>query len=104
MKKPIQRSIGFDDKFPDEIKDKKQLQRLSSYLNYVSDYFKYIRIICEPLHKRLRKKATTWTESHTKLVKEIKQRVKHLLCINNPHPNALLIAELDTSYTIMEVY
>ena len=53
--KPIQRSIKLVDKFPNEIKDKKQLQRFLSCLNYVSDYFKALRIICEPLYKRLRK-------------------------------------------------
>ena len=54
-----------------------------------------MRIICELLYKRLGKNAPTWTESHTKLVTEIKQRVKHLPCINIPHPNALLIIEID---------
>ena len=38
--KPIQRSIEFANKFLDEIKDKKQLQRFLGCLNYVSDYFK----------------------------------------------------------------
>ena len=37
--KPVQRSIEFADKFPNEIKDKKQLQRFLGCLNYVSDYF-----------------------------------------------------------------
>ena len=50
--------IEFADKFPYEIKDKKQLQRFLGCLNYVSDYFKILRIICEPLYKRLRKKYT----------------------------------------------
>ena len=53
--KPIQISIEFADKFPDEIKNKKQLQRFLGCLNYVSGYFKDLRIICEPLYKRLRK-------------------------------------------------
>ena len=53
--KPIQRSIEFIDKFSDKIKDKKQLQRFLGCLNYVYDYFKDLRIICEPLYKRLRK-------------------------------------------------
>ena len=35
---PIQRSIEFADKFPDENKDKKQLQRFLGSLNYVSDF------------------------------------------------------------------
>ncbi|KAL6314881.1 hypothetical protein AAG906_029098 [Vitis piasezkii] len=32
---PIQRSLEFADKFPDEIKDKKQLQRFLGSLNYI---------------------------------------------------------------------
>ena len=50
--KPIQRSIEFVDRFPNEIKDKKQLQRFLGCLNYVSHYFKDLRIICEPLYKK----------------------------------------------------
>ena len=78
-------------------KIKKQVQRFLGCLNYVSDYFKDSRIICETSYKRLRKNAPTWTEHHTNLVKEIKQRVKHLSCINIPYPNAFLIVESDAS-------
>ena len=53
--KSIQRLIEFAYKFPDEIKNKKQLQRFLGCLNNVSDYFKDLKIICEPLYKRLRK-------------------------------------------------
>ena len=95
--KPVQRLIEFVDKFPNEIKDKKQLQRFLGCLNYVYNYFKDLRIICEPLYKRLRKNVFAWTENHTKLVKEIKKRVKHLPCINIPHLNALLIVESNAS-------
>ena len=56
--KPIQRSIEFANKFPDEIKNKKHLQRFLGCLNYVSDYFKDLRTICESLYKRLRKNAS----------------------------------------------
>ena len=71
------------------------MQRFLRCFNYVSDYFKDLRIICEPSYKRLRKNEPTWTKNHTNLVKEIKQRVKHLPCINFLHLNALLIVELD---------
>ena len=73
------------------------MQRFIGCLNYVFDYFKDLRIICEPLYKRLRKYALAWTEHHTSSVKEIKQKVKHLPCISIPHPNALLIVESDAS-------
>ena len=67
----IQRSIEFANKFLDEIKDKEQLQRFIRCLNYVFDYFKNSKIICEPLYKRLRKNALALTKNHTNLVKEI---------------------------------
>ena len=63
MTKPIQRSIEFADKFPDEIKNKKQLQRFLGCLNYIYYYFKDLRIICELLYKRLRKNALAWNDS-----------------------------------------
>ena len=69
------------------------MQKFVDCLNYVSDYFTNLRIICEPLYKRLKKNAPAWTKNHTNLVKEIKQSVKHLPCFNIPHPNALLIVE-----------
>ena len=53
--RPIQRSIEFTNKFPYEIKDKKQLQRFLGCLNYVSDYFKDLRIIVNPYTKDLEK-------------------------------------------------
>jgi len=37
--KPIQRELIFADKFLDEIKDRKQLQRFIGCLNYVADFF-----------------------------------------------------------------
>jgi len=37
--KPIQRALIFAEKFPDEIKDRRQLQRFLGCLNYVADFF-----------------------------------------------------------------
>ena len=80
-----------------------KLKRKNNYkdfvrcLNYVFDYFKDLKIICQLLYKKFRKNALTWTELHTKLVKEIKQRVKYLLCINISHPNALLVVKSNAS-------
>jgi hypothetical protein len=67
---PIQRSIEFASKFPDEIKDKTQLQRFLGSLNYISDYYKNLALDCAPLHNRLKKNPLPWTEEHTKAVRE----------------------------------
>ena len=56
---PIQRSIEFVDKFPNEIKDKKQLQRFLRSLNYVSDFIQDLSQLCAPLRQRLKKNPTT---------------------------------------------
>ena len=53
--KPIMRSLAFAVKFPDEIKDKKQLQRFLGCMNYVSDFFPNLRHLWAPLYRRLRK-------------------------------------------------
>lgn len=52
---PIERSIQFIDKFPDKIKDKTQLQRFLSSLNYIQNFFPNMNILCKPLHQRLKK-------------------------------------------------
>ena len=44
---PINKVINFTDKFPDEIKDKKLLQRFLGCLNYVSDFYKILPLIEE---------------------------------------------------------
>ena len=56
---PIQRSIEFANKFPDEIKNKKQLQCLLRSLNYVSDFIQDLSQLCAPLRQRLKKNPTT---------------------------------------------
>ncbi|KAL6333631.1 hypothetical protein AAG906_028816 [Vitis piasezkii] len=78
---PIQRSIEFADKFPDEIKDKKQLQRFLGSLNYVSDFIQDLSQLCAPLRQRLKKNPVPWNEDHTKIVKIVKSRVKTLPCL-----------------------
>ena len=67
--KPIERSLAFVDKFPDEIKDKKQLQRFLGCLNYISDFFPHLRQLCAPLYKRLRKHPIPWTDEHTRIIR-----------------------------------
>ena len=94
---PINRSIEFATKFPDEIKDKTQLQRFLGCLNYVSDFIPKIRITCAPLFQRLRKNPPPWSEKHTQVVKQIKERVHSLPCLCIPHPQAFMIVETDAS-------
>jgi hypothetical protein len=49
--RPIQRSLEFANKFPNEIKDKTQLPRFLGCLNYVHDFFKDLGIIGKPLYQ-----------------------------------------------------
>ena len=48
--KPIMRSLAFADKFPDEIKEKRQLQKFLGCLNYVSDFFPHLRQLLSLIH------------------------------------------------------
>ena len=95
--KPIQRALQCTDKFPDEIKDRKQLQRFLGCLNYVSDFFPDLRQICAPLYNRLRKNLKPWSSQHTQIIQQVKQKVKSLRCLAIPHPDAFMIVETDAS-------
>jgi len=53
--KPIQRAFIFAEKFLDEIRDRKQLQRFLDCLKYVADFFPQLRQTCALLYNRLRK-------------------------------------------------
>ena len=70
--KPIQRALAFADKFPDEIKDRKQLQRFLGCLNYVADFFRNLRQTYAPLCNRLKKNPRPWSAQHTQLVQQVK--------------------------------
>ena len=94
--KPIARAIEFADKFPDEIKDKNQLQRFLGCLNYVSEFFPGLRQ-CVPLYKRLRKDPPAWNDEHTKIVQILKLRIKALPCLGIANPTAFMIVETDAS-------
>ena len=95
--KPIQRSLVFAEKFPDEIKDKNQLQRFLGCLNYVSDFFPHLKHLCAPLYNRLRKNPKPWSQEHTNIVKQIKHRITALPCLHLPNPAAFMIVETDAS-------
>ncbi|GJT30285.1 reverse transcriptase domain, zinc finger, CCHC-type, aspartic peptidase domain protein [Tanacetum coccineum] len=53
--------------------------------------------LCKPLYDRLKKNPKPWTEDHTKVVRNIKNKIKELPCLNIPHPDAYLIVETDAS-------
>lgn len=95
--KPIQRSLAFANKFPDEIKDKKQLRRFLGCLNYVSIFFPHLKHSCAPLYKRLRKSPKPWTDEHIIIVKQVKNRIQSLPCLHIPIPTASMIVETDAS-------
>lgn len=100
----ISRSLEFVSKFPDELKEKTQLQRFLGCLNYFSDFIPNLRTICIPLFKRLRKNPPPWNDSMTKSVIQLKQRVKILPYQGIYDPNANLIVEVDASELGLVVY
>jgi len=94
---PITRSIEFAKKFPDEIKDKTQLQRFLGCLNYVADFIPKVRILAKPLFSRLKKNPPPWGEEQTKSVKELKKLAGTLPCLGIHNPEAKMIVETDAS-------
>ncbi|RDY00449.1 hypothetical protein CR513_16368, partial [Mucuna pruriens] len=87
---PISRSIEFGDKFPNEIKDKTQLQRFLGCVNYIVEFIPNIRIICAPLYKRLRKNPPEWNEEMTKVIIEIK-RLSNIIRVFGIHHNKSIL-------------
>jgi hypothetical protein len=94
---PVARVIEFAEKFPDEIKDKTQLQRFLGCLNYVSDFYKDLAKDRKILTERLKKKPPAWTAKHTQAVKKIKGKVKTLPCLYILDQDAFKIIESDAS-------
>lgn len=94
---PINRSLEFADKFPNEIKDKTQLQMFLGCLNYVSDFIPHLQVIYAFLYKRLRKNPLPWSDEMTKVIQTLKKGIKCLPCLGIPYPNAFLIIETNAS-------
>ena len=84
--KPVQRVIKLASKFPNEIKDRNQLQRFLGSLNYVSDFFPNLRTTIKPMFYRLRQNPKPWIQEHTDIVKMIKQQVMCLPCLGILNP------------------
>ena len=53
--KPIQQSLEFASKFSDKILDKTQLQRFLGSLNYISYYYKDLKLVIKFFYNRLKK-------------------------------------------------
>ncbi|KAH9681064.1 hypothetical protein KPL71_026798 [Citrus sinensis] len=90
-------AVNYDDKFPDKILDKTQLQRFLGSLNYVLDFCPNINRMSKPLHDRLKKNPVAWSEEHTKVVRLIKQSVKNIPCLFLANPALPKIVETDAS-------
>ena len=94
---PIDRSIEFANKFPNQILDKTQLQRFLGCLNYVGDFVPYLNNIVKPLHDRLRKNPPPWSDIHTQVVKEIKLKVQFIKFLYLLITRTFKIVETDAS-------
>ena len=92
---PINRSIEFGSKFPNQILDKTQLQRFLGSLNYVREFVPYLNNIVKPLHDRLRKNPPPWSDIHTQVVKDIKLKVQSIKCMYLPVLQTFKIIETD---------
>ena len=86
------------EKFPDEIKDRKQLERFLSCLTYVSDFIKDLAKLRKPLQVKLKKyQVWSWTHLDTKIVQELKRRCEKLPILTLPNEDDELVLETDGS-------
>ncbi|KAK2971279.1 hypothetical protein RJ640_001305 [Escallonia rubra] len=93
----INRSVEFASKFPDEIREKTQLQRFLGSLNYIADVYQDLYKDTKVLYQRLQKNPQPWTIVHTQAIRRIKLRAKTLPCLCLPLPEAFKIVETDAS-------
>ena len=90
-------SLEFVDKFPDQLKDKVQLQRFLGCLNYVSGFYEKCAIDRKILNQLLKKDAGAWTLEHTEAVKKIKDKVRNLKSLHPIDEEAPKIVFTDAS-------
>ncbi|KAK2980888.1 hypothetical protein RJ640_011362 [Escallonia rubra] len=90
-------SVEFASKFPDEIREKTQLQRFLGSLNYIADFYQDLYKDTKVLYQRLQKNPPPWTIVHTQAIHRIKLRAKTLPCLCLPLPEAFKIVETDAS-------
>ncbi|KAK2980326.1 hypothetical protein RJ640_002455 [Escallonia rubra] len=91
------KSVEFASKFPDEIREKTQLQRFLGSLNYIADFYQDLYKDTKVLYQRLQKNPQPWTIVHTQAIRRIKLRAKTLPCLCLPLPEAFKIVETDAS-------
>ena len=77
--KSIHRAIEFVSKFPDEIKDKNQLQRFLGSLNYVVEFYPNLRVLIKPLFQRLKKILPLGQMNIPKLSNKLSLRLRNFL-------------------------
>ncbi|KAM7522596.1 hypothetical protein LguiA_012498 [Lonicera macranthoides] len=84
--------------FPDNLQDRKILERFLGTLNYISSYFPKIAHLRIPLQSKLKQEIKwTWTPSDSEVVRKIKKQVIDLPQLYNPGPEDYLIIETDAS-------
>jgi len=90
-------ALEFSEKFPNIITDKTQCQRFLGCLNYVSNFYQDCAKDRSLLNQRLKKNPPQWIEAHTKVVQQIKGKVKTLPILYVADDNAFKIVESDAS-------
>ena len=88
--------------FPNELSDRKQIQRFLGCLNYIANegFFKDLAKERKYLQKKISKKTPwTWTKTDSDIVKTIKEKIQILPELYNPTIKDFLIVETDASQT-----
>ena len=86
------------EKLPNEIGDRKQLERFLECLTYASDFIENLAQSRKPLQQKLRKEAKwSWSSQDTKIVKDLKILCKKLPVLTLPTNDDDLVLETDAS-------
>ena len=88
--------------FPNELSDRKQIQRFLGCLNYIASegFFKDLAKERKHLQKKISEKIPwSWTKTDSDIVKTIKEKIQVLPELYNPTKEDFLIIETDASQT-----
>ena len=84
--------------FPDKFEDLKTLQRFLRLLNYARLYIKNLSRLTEPLYSKTKDVGQRYfNQEDIKLVKKIKELVKHLPTLHLPLESEYKIVQTDAS-------